>query len=98
MKKKTFLAGMLALALVFGMMLVGCDNPTNESSNPFVGTWVGNMQVDGETATMTLVLRADKTFIWTDTVPHEKVPFNGTYNLNSLPQIIPTADRAPKSG
>ncbi|MDR3300967.1 MAG: hypothetical protein LBT01_00360 [Spirochaetaceae bacterium] len=31
MNKKIFLAGMVAMALVFGIALVGCDNPTNNT-------------------------------------------------------------------
>ncbi|MDR1248382.1 MAG: hypothetical protein LBK63_03670 [Treponema sp.] len=45
---KTFLTGILALALVFGMTLAGCDNGSTSSSssssgsNPFIGgVWIG---------------------------------------------------------
>jgi hypothetical protein len=42
MKNKTFMAGILGIILVFGLMLVGCDNGTTDNggtSNPLEGTW-----------------------------------------------------------
>jgi hypothetical protein len=47
MKNKLIFAGMLALVLVFGFILAGCDNGTTGDTltNPFVGTWV-NVDLD----------------------------------------------------
>jgi hypothetical protein len=46
MKNKLFLTGMLVLALVFGMMVVGCDDGStdgNTGSNTLAGTtWIGH--------------------------------------------------------
>jgi hypothetical protein len=41
MKNKKFLLGMLVLALVFGMTVIGCDEP-EDPENPFKGDWTGN--------------------------------------------------------
>jgi hypothetical protein len=39
---KVLLTGMLAMALVFGLALTGCENPAgSKDGNPFVGTWTG---------------------------------------------------------
>jgi len=45
MANKKFFAGMLVMALVFGMALVGCDNGTTSGVDPALnGTWVGANQ------------------------------------------------------
>jgi hypothetical protein len=50
---KTFLAGILALALVFGMTLAGCDNGSTSdpapapNNNPLAGSWVDTRTTPG---------------------------------------------------
>jgi uncharacterized lipoprotein NlpE involved in copper resistance len=44
MKNNVFLAGILSLALVFGMTVIGCDNDStgdgnNNNNSPFEGKW-----------------------------------------------------------
>jgi hypothetical protein len=43
MKNRQILMGILAIVLVFGLIVIGCDNgTTDEESNPFVGVWIEN--------------------------------------------------------
>ena len=51
MKNKGNVLGMLVIVLVFGMVVVGCDNGSTDS-NSFVGTWIGT---DGDGDPVTLV-------------------------------------------
>ncbi|MDR2924046.1 MAG: hypothetical protein LBU85_11990 [Treponema sp.] len=50
MVNKRFLMGILALALVFGMTVVGCDNGSTgggDESSDLDGTWISTTMVDG---------------------------------------------------
>ena len=46
-RKNFFMVGILAMVLVFGMLVVGCDDSSNDTGsndngsekNPFIGTW-----------------------------------------------------------
>jgi hypothetical protein len=42
MKKKVFLAGMLAMMLVWGFVVAGCDNDPEIIVTPFEGKWVAD--------------------------------------------------------
>jgi hypothetical protein len=58
MENKKFWVGMLVLALVFGMAVVGCDNGSTggfSGDKALNGTWVGEADEDGE-ASMELKL------------------------------------------
>jgi len=50
MVNKKFLLGMLAMAVVFGMMVVGCDNGTKETIYDPTGTW--DFNINGQPATV----------------------------------------------
>jgi hypothetical protein len=70
MKKNDSFAGILAILLVLGMMVIGCDNGTtnnNGSGNPFVGIW--------KCGDKTIEFKADLT--WTRTQDNE--PYKDSY-------------------
>jgi hypothetical protein len=91
-KNKLCVVVMAALALVFGMVLVGCDM---EVSNPFVGTWIGNERVPTiptSTYSYTIVF-TDTPFEYTCRVPGvigvtahtEKI--KGTYKYSNSDKV-----------
>jgi hypothetical protein len=41
MAKKNLWLGILVMALVFGMTIVGCDNDPTDGDSSIIGTWVG---------------------------------------------------------
>jgi hypothetical protein len=59
MKKKNLFAAMLAMALTFGMAVVGCDNGStddggNPGGNPFIGIWTGTVTFSGQSGQGTI--------------------------------------------
>jgi hypothetical protein len=76
MKKNVLFVGMLVIALVFGLLIAGCDTGTNSDSNPFVGMWIRD--------DITLTIRADSTWSIIRT-PEDKdkfTPRKGTYTYS----------------
>ena len=84
---KKFSLILLALALAFGMMVVGCDDGSTDdnggqtSSNPFKGTWTGTFRnqndfLNGQTVTMVI---EDTTWSW---VASNDFEVEGTYTYS----------------
>jgi hypothetical protein len=76
MKKNVLFVGMLVIALVFGLLLAGCDTGTNSDSNPFVGTWIRD--------DITLTIKADSTWSIIKTPEDEDkfTPRKGAYTYS----------------
>jgi len=81
MTNKKFLLGMLAIALVFGMTFIGCDDGTTEEGNPFIGEFSGTFKLKNATedveATMTFT---DTTWTLTAGATNQE----GTYTRGKL--------------
>jgi hypothetical protein len=77
MAKKSFLAGMLAAALVFGFAVAGCSSGSggggSGGGNPFVGKW----RADDNT----LEFKSNLTWTYTDDDESDKNA-NGTYTVS----------------
>ena len=58
MAKKTIWMGMLAMALAFGMAVVGCDDGTDDDSDPLNGTWATILDI-GNGRQQEIVMRLD---------------------------------------
>jgi hypothetical protein len=85
MTNKKILLGMLAIGLVFGLALIGCDgdNPIGGDDNPFEGDWKGNFtpKEDGEDGE-----EIEATISFTDTtwiLLAGDITLNGTYTQSS---------------
>lgn len=80
MKKNGYLLGILALMLVFGMSIVGCNNgsttPThNNDPGELAGTWKGTVM--GHTATITVSSSG-----WTLSIPSLSYAATGSFDRN----------------
>jgi hypothetical protein len=71
MNKKIFFVGMLAIALISGMTLVGCKQ--DAEANPFVGTWSGTVNISNQTIPSATLVCTETT--WTVT----QMSSHGTY-------------------
>jgi len=79
MANKKILLGMLAIALVFGMTVVGCDDSTDDK-NPYVGEWEGTFKKSDDTE-----VEAKITFTETAwTLTGDSISQTGTYTRGTL--------------
>jgi len=89
--KKVFL-GILALTLIFGMAVIGCDdgnsgnNENGNDSNLYAGDWIADHPSQDNQAPdyLVITLKNDSTFIWQE--EKDKVRTNalkGTYSINN---------------
>jgi hypothetical protein len=79
MKKKIFfVAGMLAVLLVSGLVLGGCPTEAddNDDENPFVGNWSGTASIGGDSASATINVTDSA---WTFSCPDARMSESGTY-------------------
>jgi hypothetical protein len=89
MTNKKILLGILAITLVFGLTLIGCDgdNPIGGDDNPFIGEWSGTFTpkvsgVEGD--------EIDATITFTDTrwtLSAGDINLSGTYSDSIIPSI-----------
>ena len=79
MKKLSFTLAMLVLVLVFGLVLVSCDNETTSGGVSIVGRWVA---VD--IFTYVFEFKSDSTFVLTDSnpSPYDRLNLPGTYTIS----------------
>jgi len=93
MTNKKILLVMLAITLVFGMTVIGCDgeNPifNNDDENPYVGDWTaGTFKLKQTGDTSAVEVEAKITFTDTTwTLTAESTPetiINGTYTIDTL--------------
>jgi hypothetical protein len=86
MDNKRFWLGMLVIALVFGMTVLGCDDDsTNDKSNSYKGDWSGTFTKDG-TEVEAKITFTDTT--WTLTAG--TININGTYTKNAIQATLST--------
>jgi hypothetical protein len=68
MKKNRFIVGIASLVLVFGLIVIGCDNgTTDEEPNPFIGMWERTFRQTGNNGTSTgqyTITKTDWTFLY----------------------------------
>jgi hypothetical protein len=89
MANRKFFVGMMVMVLTFGMMVVGCDNGTNngnengDGTNPFIGgTWTAIDASNGNT-TVTLLFNSSSTVQWTESPPGYSFSMSYTSSGNS---------------
>jgi hypothetical protein len=84
---KTFLTGILALALVFGMTLAGCDNGSTDDGggdggNDLVGSWVNDRDIPARVVIFTNVADAAiagaNVAYWSTLLIRENTPASGS--------------------
>jgi hypothetical protein len=96
MENRKILLGMLVITLVFGMTVLGCDEP-EDPERPFKGTWNGSYTESGQPAVEAKVTITDTG--WTLTVgegDQEKTLRSGTYTWKKV-ATIPTASLKVKT-
>ena len=92
MAKKVFGVGILALVLVFGFSVIGCDSGSDDNGgipSGLVGTWTFTETEDGETFTQTVVLRSNNTF---ETQMNGTDFMRGTFSTNGNNMTITTTE------
>ena len=85
MVNKKFCLGMLVMALVFCLIVVGCSNGSsspsyNNDAGELAGTWQGNVMVSGYGALLATVGITNSG--WTISVPGASFADTGSFNRN----------------
>jgi len=91
MAKETILTAILALALVFGMTVVGCGDGGGDNNNPFIGSWTGSAVNPAGTVETVTITFAESTWTMTYSIGAQGRPTAGTYTWSDNTAVL-TAD------